>query len=156
MQDWAHSIQQKLSSHERLLNTKIDYEQKLLRQEQEIAYAKLGERILNFSVRIEELSAQLRSDRDIQSQQTILIDQSTKKAHERLDSVSQELDQLQKEMKGLLDRELVEATVKETRAADPIRSSLTKMGEKLLYIVLGGLLLYIARNLGAIFIQLTQ
>lgn len=101
---WAKSLSEQLTEKIKhvyaMVDQKLEYQHKYLEQRLDTLHSVQSEKLLNFSVRLEEALAEIRGYKDILQQQLTVVDSSTKKAHERLD----ELSGLTKERDSVQDR----------------------------------------------------
>lgn len=179
LNEWAKGLverlNEKISHVHEIVEQKLEYQHKYLEQRLTSISEGQSEKLLNFSVRLEEALAEIRNYKDILQQQLTLLDNSTKKAHTRLDELEsqrkQEMMQIEsqieminsklsefdkvreeilEDLKTLKEQELIETTQREARKNDPVRKFLSDNGQKVLLFVLAGLGLYLLRNLGQI------
>lgn len=172
---WAKGLVERLDEKVKhvhvVVEQKLEYQQKYLEQRLENINQVQAEKLLNFSVRLEEAIAEIRGYKDILQQQLTLLDNSVKKSHARTDEVSKEsetrsvevektiemistrihdtelkLTELQGEVATILKNELIEETKKEAKAEDPYRKFISENGKKVIMFLLAGIGLYLLRN----------
>ena len=180
LNSWAKNLVERLEEkikhvHE-VVEQKLDYQHKYLEQRLENINQVQAEKLLNFSVRLEESIAEIRGYKDILQQQLTLLDNSVKKSHGRTDEVSKELEthlvefeksletlgnritetentitHIQSDVSDIQKNELIEETKKEAREDDPLRKFINENGKKVLMFLLAGIGLYLLRNANELF-----
>jgi len=152
-----------------MIAQKLEYQNKFLEQRLDIIDKVNAEKMLGFSVRLEEALAEIRGYRDILQQQLVLLDSSIKKAYGKIEELYNrgtsrsmaEVAEIRKELEeGLQELEVMmenvqkiqttqhdEALLQRSRANDPIRTFLKDNGKQVLIFVLSGLGLYILKNM---------
>jgi hypothetical protein len=162
-------LNEKISHVNEVIAQKLEYQSKFIEQRLESIEKVNAEKLLNFSVRLEETLAEIRGYKDILQQQLTLLDSAIKKAHSRMDELDSrgtiannaatealhkeitdsviELEALMNNLRKLEDVQHDQELVREARANDPIRKFLENNGKKVLMFALTGVGLYILKNL---------
>lgn len=90
---WAKALSDRLTEKTKhvydMVDQKLEYQHKYLEQRLDNVHNVQSERLLNFSVRLEEALAEIRGYKDILQQQLTVVDSATKRAHERIDELSE-------------------------------------------------------------------
>ena len=168
----AARLNEKIQHVNELIAQKLEYQSKFLEQRLEGIEKVNAEKVLGFSIRLEEALAEIRGYKDILQQQLTLLDSAIKKAHARMDELDAkgtthgmgELQAVRKELQdGLHELELMMTNVKkledaahdqeviqETKEKDPLRKFVEENKQKLLLFILTGLGLFLLKNLSAV------
>lgn len=89
---WAKNLTERLNEKTKhvydMVDQKLEYQHKYLEQRLDNLHNVQSEKLLNFSVRLEEALAEIRGYKDILQQQLTVVDSATKRAHERVDQLS--------------------------------------------------------------------
>lgn len=102
---WAKGITERLNEKVKhvydMVDQKLEYQHKYLEHRLDNLHDVQSEKLLNFSVRLEEALAEIRGYKDILQQQLAVVDSATKRAHERID----QLNELSKEGDVAIERQ---------------------------------------------------
>lgn len=105
---WAKSITERLNEKTKhvydMVDQKLEYQHKYLEQRLDSLHAVQSEKLLNFSVRLEEALAEIRGYKDILQQQLTVVDSATKRAHERLDEFNAKSKESQGEIAHSIEK----------------------------------------------------
>jgi signal transduction histidine kinase len=151
-----------------LIAQKLEYQNKFIEQRLESIEKINVEKLLNFSVRLEEALAEIRGYKDILQQQLTLLDSSIKKTNSRIEDIDKggtsaaknaltvlkqelidsvdALELLMKNMRKIEETQHDEEVIRKSRAEDPIRKFFQENGKKLLLFIMVGVGLYFLRN----------
>jgi len=162
-------LNEKISHVNEMIAQKLEYQNKFIEQRLENIEKVNAEKLLNFSVRLEEALAEIRGYKDILQQQLTLLDSAIKKAYARIDELDTkgttfnnvtvealhkeltdsvaELEALMNNLRKLENAQRDQELVQAARANDPIRKFLEENGKKVLMFALTGVGLYILKNL---------
>lgn len=163
----AARLNEKIQHVNELIAQKLEYQSKFLEQRLEAIDKVHAEKILSFSVRLEEALIEIRGYKDILQQQLSLLDTAIKKAYlkiddidnnskhteESLSSVRKEIESSITELEAMMenihkledcqhDKELEETI----RANDPIRKFLEENGKRVFLFLSAGLGFYLLKN----------
>lgn len=90
---WAKALSDRLTEKTEHVHTiveqKLEYQHKYLEQRLETISSVQAEKVLGFSIRLEETLVEIRGYKDVLSQQLTVVDSTAKRAHERLDEINQ-------------------------------------------------------------------
>lgn len=176
--DLVARLNEKIQHVNEMIEQKLDYQTKFLEQRLDGLEKVNAEKILGFSVRLEEALQEIRGYKDILQQQLTLLDNAIKKAHGRMDeldargtthentefaSVRKELQDSLHELEAMMDnlRKLedvqhdkeLEQSVREN---DPLRKFLTENGKRILMFVLLAIGLFLLKNLPSLLTTMQQ
>lgn len=102
---WAKGITERLNEKIKhvydMVDQKLEYQHKYLENRLDNLHSVQSEKLLNFSVRLEEALAEIRGYKDILQQQLTVVDSATKRSHERID----QLNELSKEGDVAIERQ---------------------------------------------------
>lgn len=165
-------LNEKISHVNEMIAQKLEYQSKFIEQRLESIEKVNAEKLLNFSVRLEEALAEIRGYKDILQQQLTLLDSAIKKAHSRMDELDSkgttynnattealhkeitdsvtELEALMSNLRKLEDTQHDQELVRTARENDPIRKFLEENGKKVIMFILTGLGLYVLKNLDSV------
>jgi signal transduction histidine kinase len=172
MRELAARLNEKIQHVNEMIAQKLEYQTKFIEQRLENIEKVNSEKLLNFSVRLEEALAEIRGYKDILQQQLTLLDSTIKKAHQRMDEMDakgtthsvDQIDSLRKEvaisvhemetmmgnLKKIEEAQHDEELIEDSRKKDPIRIFLQENGKKVLLFVLAGVGLYLFKNLDGV------
>ena len=102
-------LNEKIQHVNAMIEQKLDYQNKFIEQRLESIEKVNAEKLLNFSVRLEEALAEIRGYKDILQQQLTLLDSAIKKAHSRVDEVDSKGTTANKGALEVLRKELTDS-----------------------------------------------
>jgi len=165
----AARLNEKIQHVNEMIAQKLEYQNKFIESRLESIEKVNAEKVLGFSIRLEEALQEIRGYKDILQQQLTLLDNSIKKAHGRMDDMdakgstkgTSEIEALRKELQeGLHEietmmgnlRKLEEAKhdeelLQEAEENNPYRKFITENGKRVLLFVLTGAGLYFLKNI---------
>jgi hypothetical protein len=165
----AVRLNEKIQHVNEMIEQKLDYQGKITDSRLEGMEKTSAEKLLGFSIRLEEALQEIRGYKDILQQQLTLLDSAIKKAHSRMDDMDakgttkgmSELIAVRKELQdGLHELETIVNNVQKleevqhdkeveetTRKNDPIRKFFVENGKRILMFVLLGVGLLVLKNL---------
>lgn len=165
----AARLNEKIVHVNELIEQKIDFQNKLIDSRLDGIEKTNAEKILGFSIRLEEAIQEIRGYKEILQQQVTILDNSIKKAHSRLDDIDSkgttfdkgELIAVRKELQdGIHEIETMMGNIKkleeaahdeeilqEAKENDPIRKFFAENGKRVILFLLLGVGLLILKNL---------
>ena len=161
-------VDDKLAHIRELVDTKLLGQEKMLMQQFNALDLSTQKEFINFTLKLEDVVAEVTIFKETQAQQLTLLDQSlkhlvTKQSEEKayikqlkvemnqsITKIMEDLDQIQSCIKKLEEYNLVSETVKATKEKDPLRKEIIKHGNKALTFILAGLGLFLLKNIEAI------
>jgi len=168
----AARLNEKIQHVNELIAQKLEYQNKFIESRLESIEKVNAEKVLGFSIRLEEALQEIRGYKDILQQQLTLLDNSIKKAHGRTDDMdakgttkgASEIESLRKELQDSLHeidammgnlRKLEEAKhdddlLQEAEENNPYRKFITENGQRALLFALTGVGLYLLKNLASV------
>lgn len=162
-------LDDKIKHVNEMIEQKLEYQGKLIDSRLDGIEKTNAEKILGFSIRLEEAVQEIRGYKEILQQQVTLLDSSIKKAHSRMDDMDShgstfdngELVAVRKELQdGLQELEIMMGNIKkleeakhdeellqEAKENNPWRKFFEENGKRVLLFALTGLGLYLLKNL---------
>jgi hypothetical protein len=131
---WAKNLSERLTEKVKhvydVVDQKLEYQHKYLEQRLDNIHNVQSEKLLNFSVRLEEALAEIRGYKDILQQQLTVVDSATKRAHERIDQLSEtskERDNVQDRAFDKLEEHVRQTLEDQTKKVTLLEDTLTKL-----------------------------
>jgi small-conductance mechanosensitive channel len=165
----AARLNEKIQHVNELIAQKLEYQNKFIESRLESIEKVNAEKVLGFSIHLEEALQEIRGYKDILQQQLTLLDNSIKKAHGRMDDMdakgstkgASEIEALRKELqesmneidammgnlRKLEDAKHDEELLQEADENNPYRKFITENGKRVLLFVLTGIGLYLLKNI---------
>lgn len=163
----AARLNEKIQHVNDLIAQKLEYQGKFLEQRLEVIDKVHAEKILNFSVRLEEALVEIRGYKDVLQQQLSLLDSAIKKAYTRIDDINNnythteaelslvrkelqssvtELEAMMENIQKLEDCQHDKNLEETVRANDPIRKFFEENGKRVFLFLSAGLGFYLLKN----------
>jgi len=168
LETWGKSLVERVNEKVKHVTEKVDQrlgdQEKFIQQRVDHISAIQEEKHTALSNRLEEALIEIRGYKDILQQQLTVVDEAVKHAHQRIDegdtdtqqdvkrleALEKTLASVEETIKKLQEADLIETTQREARQTDPIRVFIRQYGQRVLAIILGGIGVYLLRNLSAI------
>ena len=162
-------LNEKIQHVNELIEQKIEFQNKLVDSRLEGIEKTNAEKVLGFSIRLEEAVQEIRGYKEILQQQVTILDSSIKKAHTRLDELDSkgtthanaeilavrkelqdsmvEIEAMMKDLRALEDAKHDEELLQEAKENSPWRKFFEENGKRVLLFILLAVGLFLLKNL---------